>query len=348
MKFKHFGLLALVLALAISTLPACSAGGGGGDNGGSDNDIIMWRLASGEAEDTPTGQRQQFMTDIVRQKTNGKFDITPYYSAILGDWSATNEMVMRGDIEMIADALDSAFDPRLAISYYMPYLVTSYDQAKDFYAYDSVLFNLTYKIMEPLGYIPLGSTARGFSGCSYKGDPVAPGDPDVAKPYKIRVMPLPQCRLVFERLGYLTTAIPWGEVYSSIQTGICDGQMGGGYFQATYFKDLTTTYIAYNDYCEQNWFACNVDAYHALPKEYQDILLSACQEVSALSYDKVQEEELEFRQVLIDYGNQIVELTPAELDKCALAIRTDVWPQMEGMIGRDIIHQLDDVLGVPY
>ncbi len=348
MKIKYVGLLALALVLAVTAMPACAPGGGGGSGGGGGDTVVKWRLGSGEAEDTPTGMRQALVADMVREKTDGKFDITVYYSSILGDWSATNEMVMRGDLEMIADALDNAFDPRLAISYYMPYLVTTDPEAKEFYSFGSVLFNITYNIMEPLGYIPLGSTARGFSGCSFKGEPIAPGDPDVAKNYKIRVMPLKQCRLVFERLGYLTTAIPWGEVYSSIQTGICDGQMGGGYFQATYFKDLTTTYVAYNDYCEQNWYAVNVDAYHALPQEYQDILLDVCQEVSSMSYDKVQEEELQFRQELIDWDHTIVDLTQSELDACALAVRQDVWPQLEDMVGRDIIHQLYDALGVPY
>jgi TRAP-type C4-dicarboxylate transport system substrate-binding protein len=340
-------LLVAVLALIAAPFTACAPSGG--SNGGAPvGTVISWRCGSGEAEDTPAGIRQKLMADLVRERTDGGLDITVYYSSVLGDWSATNEMTMRGDLEMIADALDNAFDPRLAISYYMPYLVTSYDEATEFYAFGNTLFNITYKIMEPLGYIPLGSTARGFAGTSFKGAPVAPGDPDVAKGYKIRVMPLQECRLTYERLGYLTTAIPWGEVYSSIQTGICDGQMGGGYFQATYFKDLTDTYVAYNDYMENNWFAVNVDAYHSLPQEYQDTLLDVCQEVSALSFAQVQEEELEFKQVLIDWDHEIVELTPAELEKCAMAIRTDVWPQLEQRIGRDIIHQLYDALGVAY
>ena len=339
-------LIAMLLVLASQT--ACAPSGGEATGGATGETMFKWRMSGGDAEDTPTSIRQKMMADLVRERTEGGLDITPYYSAVLGDWSAMNEMVMRGDVEILSDALDSAFDPRLAVSYYMPYLVTSYEEAKSFYAYDSTLFNITYDVMEPLGYIPLGALCRGISGCSFKGEPISPGDPDVAKPYKIRIMPLKQCRLTYERLGYLTTAIPWGEAYSSIQTGICDGQMGGGYFQATYFKDITDTYVGYNDYIEHLWFAVNQDAYNSLPAEYQGILLDACQEVCLNYYDEIQQDELQFKQVLEDWDIEVIELTPAELEECALAVRTDVWPQLEDMIGRDIIQKLYDELGVAY
>lgn len=340
--------LAIVLALLVAPATACAPSGGDGGGGGAEGKVFQWRMSGGDAEDTPISQRQKLFADLVRERTDGGLDITPYYAAVLGDWSAMNEMVMRGDVEILSDALDSAFDPRLAVSYYMPYLVTSYDEAKDFYAYGSTLFSITYDVMEPLGYLPLGALCRGISGCSFKGDPIAPGDPDVPKNIKIRVMPLKQCRLTFERLGYLTTAIPWGEAYSSIQTGICDGQMGGGYFQATYFKDITDTYVGYNDYIEHLWFAVNDDAYNSLPSDYQEVLLGAAQEVCMNYYDEVQQDELQFKEELENWDIQIIELTPAELDACATAVRKDVWPQLEDMIGRDIIHKLYDALGVAY
>ena len=341
-------ILVATLALLAAPLAACAPGGGGGGNGGGDGDVIYWRMSGGDAEDTPTSIRMQRVCDLVRERTDGGLDITPYFSSVLGDWSAMNEMVMRGDVEMLADALDSAFDPRLAISYYWPYLITDYAEAKDFYKYDTTLFNITYDVMAPLGYIPLAAFPRGIAGCSFAGDPISPGDPDVAKNIKLRVMPLKQCRLTYERLGYLCSALPWGEVYSSIQTGIVDGQMVGGYFQATYFKDITDTFVGYNDYCEHLWYAVNQDAYDSLPAEYQEALLGACQEVCLSYYDEIAGDEEQFLQVLKDWDMNIVELTPAELDACATAVRKDVWPQLEDMVGRDIIYKLYDVLGVDH
>jgi hypothetical protein len=62
--------------------------------------------------------------------------------------------------------------------------------------------------------------------------PPAPGDPNVPKNMKVRVMPLAACSMTYEALGYIATPIPYAEVYSGIQTGIVDGQQGGPPFQA--------------------------------------------------------------------------------------------------------------------
>jgi TRAP-type C4-dicarboxylate transport system substrate-binding protein len=83
LKIKYVGLLALALVLAVTAMPACAPGGGGGSGGGGGDTVVKWRLGSGEAEDTPTGMRQALVADMVREKTDGKFDITVYYSSIL-------------------------------------------------------------------------------------------------------------------------------------------------------------------------------------------------------------------------------------------------------------------------
>jgi len=311
-------------------------------------EVIKWRTSQDDPEEYPDSQALKAVCDEVREKTNGNFDITPYFGGVLGDWSAMNEMVIRGDMEMIFDPIDSAFDPRLCISYYFPYLVRNYEEHKTFFKQGGVLFNITNEILEPLGIQTLGAWPRGISGVSLREVPPEPGNPDVQKNMKVRVMPLKQCRLTYERLGYMCTAIPYGEVYSSIQTGIVDGQMGGGYMQATLFKDVQGCYISYNDYVEPLWFTVNNDAYNELPQGYKDILVDACQRQCTTYYDIIKQDDAKFREELEDYGLTVIELTPEELDACATAIRKDVWPELEDMVGRNIIYRLYDELGIAH
>jgi len=349
MKHKMLMLILAVVAsvtlVAVGCAPEAGPSGGGTPAAGGK---VEWRAAIDDPEGYPNSDALKAVCDEVNKNTDGKFIITPYYGAVLGDWSATNEMVMRGDLEMALAPIDSAWDPRLAISYYWPYLVKSYDEAKDFYKEGSLLYNITNNLMKPLGFQTLGAWPRGLSGVSLKDVPPEPGNPDVKKNMKIRVMPLKQCRLTYERLGYMCTAIPYGEVYSSIQTGVVDGQMGGGYMQATLFKDVQGAWVEYDDFCEHNWFLVNSEALNSLSEEYQNILLTACQRQCISHYDVIQNEDAKYEKELKDYGQTIIKLTPEEMDACATAVRKDVWPQLEDMVGRDIIYKLYDELGVPH
>jgi len=63
--------------------------------------------------------------DEVREKTDGRIDITVYSGGVLGDWVECYERVMRGDYELTLTPIAPTYDPRLNIAYYMPYLFTS-------------------------------------------------------------------------------------------------------------------------------------------------------------------------------------------------------------------------------
>jgi len=280
--------------------------------------------------DSPYGPIVEAFADEVREKTEGRIDITVKLKHGGMDWVLLNEAVMRGEVEMALVPIAPTYDPRLNIAYYTPYLFTSIEEAKAGYApggwiykmVDGLLAGVNIKGLAPL---PLG----GQSGCTLREVPPSPADPDVDKEMKIRVMPLKACELTYERLGYSAVQIPYPEAYSAIDTGMVDGQMGGPPFQGTQFMDIQGTWIQYNDYVETGWFMVNLDRQAS---EYWPI---------------VKADDEKYRWEMFDYGLDIIMFSEAELEHIADVIRTDVWPELEPLVGKAIMDICREAVGIP-
>ena len=195
-------------------------------------------------------------------------------------------------------------------------------------------------IMEPIGFKMLGGFPKSFSGCSLNKVPPEPGNPDVPKNMKVRVMPRTECALTYERLGYLPTPIPWAETLTGLQTGIIDGQMGGGLMQSTLVIDVQSVHVKYYDYFEHDHFLVNEEAFNNLPPEYQKILSDVVLEYCIKEYDNLPSMDAKYEQKLRDANWTIIELTPRELESCSTAVRKDVWPKLEKIIGSVIMNDI--------
>lgn len=241
--------------------------------GGAPSYNYKWRMTTAIGSETDLAKACVVLADKIRERTSGRVDVTVYADAALGAWDLTNEMIQRGDIQMMAEALDDSWDPRIAIGYYMPFLYIDYAQQAKLCAPGGVVYRLLNEVTGGLNYRVLGYFSSGVGGTSLTDVPNAPFDPDVPKGMKTRVMALTACRLTYERLGYMVAAIPFGEVYTAIQTGIVQGQQGGGTMQAWMFRDVNSVWIHYKDYIEPNWWSINEKAWQSLHPTDQAIIL---------------------------------------------------------------------------
>ena len=305
-----------------------------------------WRLNYGKPSDTPYGPIVEAFADEVREKTEGRIDITVNHGGM--DWVLLNEAVMRGEVEMALVPIAPTYDPRLNIAYYTPYLFTSIEEAKAGYApggwiykmVDGLLAGVNIKGLAPL---PLG----GQSGCTLREVPPSPADPDVDKEMKIRVMPLKPCELTYERLGYSAVQIPYPEVWIAINTGKVDGQMGGPPFQGTQFMDIQGTWIQYNDYVETGWFMVNLDLFNSLTPRDQKVLIDAANRQASEYWPVVEADHETYRQEMAEYGLDIIMFDEAELEHIADVIRTDVWPELEELVGKAVMDMCREGVGIP-
>ena len=305
-----------------------------------------WRLAQVHPVDSDYDIRAKAFAKEVKEKTNGRIDITVYSGGVLGDWTENTEMVMRGAIEMALAPVAPTYDPRLNIAYYLPYVAETYEKAKKTYTRDGFLFKMVVELFAPLNVQGLGVFPVGASGCTLRDVPPSPGDPDVPKKQKIRVMPLKLCELTYKRLGYIPTAIPYAEAYSAIQTGVADGEMGGPPFQGYQFRDIQKCWIQYNDYFETWWFILHKKLWDELSPEDQKIIIAAIDRQVAGRWDYVMQEDEQYRKEMEKAGLKVIMLSEEELAKCAAAIRKDVWPEMEAMVGKAIMDKIYEAVGI--
>ncbi len=342
-------LLGTMLLALVTVFSSCAPAAPGTDSSGAAGDLdyeYNWRMTTAIGSETDLAKACVVLADKIGERTEGRVNVTVYADAALGAWDLTNEMIQRGDIEMMCEALDDSWDSRIAIGYYMPFLYIDYASQAQLCAPGGVVYDLLNQVVGGLNYRVLAYFSSGVGGVSLTEVPEAPFDPDVAKGMKTRVMALTACRLTYERLGYMVAAIPFGEVYTAIQTGIVQGQQGGGTMQAWMFRDVNSVWLHYKDYIEPNWWSINEEAWQSLHPTDQGIILDTCQEQQQIQLDYVAEMDEKYMGQLKDYGWTILKPTDAEWENMAAAVRADVWPELVPLISPEFVDAVCDDLGI--
>ncbi|HSD50931.1 MAG TPA: TRAP transporter substrate-binding protein DctP [Candidatus Methylomirabilis sp.] len=306
-----------------------------------------WRMNQTHPADSPFGKAAEAFAAEVKQRTNGRVDITVYHAGALGDWVLSDELVMRGSVELNLGPVAPTYDPRLNIAYYTPYLFKTVKEGKAAYAKGGWINRMVDDLFAGVNIKGLSVLPLGMSGATMRKVPPSPGDPDVPKGQKIRVMPLKVCELTFKRLGYIPVSIPYAEAYSAIETGIADGEMGGPPFQGHEFADVQGAWVQYNDFVETHWFKINRKLFDSLSKEDQNIMIEAAERQGEKQWQLVEAQDEEYRKKMADKGLKIILLSDAELEKIATAIRTDVWPELDNIVGKALMDLARKQVGMP-
>lgn len=305
-----------------------------------------WRLTQVMPEDSDQHRRALAFAEEVKEKTDGRITIQVHSGGVLCDWVECHERVMRGDYQMALQPLAPTYDPRLNIGYYMPYLFTNTAEAKDAYGRGGWVFNMVDELLLDQGIKGLALFPMGWAGMTTREEPDGWREMKPNK-MKIRVMPLKACELTYERLGYIPSTIPYNEAFSAIQTGVADGEMGGPPFQGYQFRDIQGVWIQYNDYLEPWWFFMNLELFNELSPADQKILVEAAERQVLGRWDYFLKEDEEYRQKLKEFGLKVLVPTDAELKAFAKAIREDVWPKMEPLMGKMLVDRCRKEVGMP-
>ena len=161
--------------------------------------------------------------NLVEQGTQGRFTVESYPNGQLGDLRSMLEQCQRGMIQVTA-----AQSIGLLASYYpaaqvfeIPYALKNPEIVK-------MVFNSSFgkdmvkDIAEKTGLRILALLPSGMR--SFTNNVKEIRTPDDMKGLKIRVMQIPIHLKMVEALGASATPIAWEELYTSLQTGVADGQ----------------------------------------------------------------------------------------------------------------------------
>lgn len=272
------------------------------------------------------------LADRVTKETNGRIKFKRY-GIELGDYLEINEMVLRGEIDIMLDPIATTFDPRWAAMQF-PYLVTDYSSAAEIFGPGGFMNSLFTEWADEKGMHWMGTWMQGFTGVSLNHGATTPEE---AKGLKIRSTPVGLIQDIYRNLGFEVSIIPYSEVPTAISTGVVEGQAGGGPAQSwNLVRDINKYYIHYRDSLELWGAVMNKDSWNKLETDDQELIQNIINEIIAERVKTAEAEENDYMKKLADHGLTVIDLidSPEKLAK-AVELGRKTWPKMEETIGKE-------------
>lgn len=330
-------LLAVVLCvIMVFTFAAC----GNGDSGNGDAETYELRLATHYNTEHAGYAAIEKAIAAVEEATNGAVTIKTYPSGQLGDYTLTYEDLGRGAVDLALIPCPSEYDPRIEMNF-VPYMFSDYSQLEKAFGPGSYFLDKYTDVHAEQGVKLLGMYVEGLIGMGFTDYPENYGDPTIDKNLKVRAPAIEVYNLVTEDLGYNAVTIPYSDLYTSMQTGVCDGWIGGTpQLNYTDFKDVVNYYVAYNCFAENIGFFMSQSVADSMPAEYVTAIEDAFEAASLESFKTAEALDQEALDGLKEYGVEIINLTDAEMQACVEKVQEVTWPKLYKNIGEDTLKEL--------
>jgi tripartite ATP-independent transporter DctP family solute receptor len=217
MKLRNMFLLAMALLVGASL--AFAAGQQQAAPGAEVKPIVL-RLAETHPADYPTTMGDMRFAELVKERSNGRIIIEVYPSSQLGQERAVIEQVQFGAIDFTRVSISplAAFVP-VFNALQLPYLYRTEE-----HMWKVLLGPIGQELLdslEPSGFIGIGWFEPGARNFYNSKRPVS--KPSDLTGLKIRVQESELMVGMVQGLGAVATPMPYGEVYSGLQTGVIDG-----------------------------------------------------------------------------------------------------------------------------
>lgn len=279
-------------------------------------------LSAGELNslDSIMGQMLKRYSDIVYEKSDGRIYIEVYASGQLGDERSQMQAVQMGalDIFRANTVFVGDFGAKKLNLFALPYLFKDREHLRkvldsdigDELMNDMVESNLS---MRGLCYLEEGS--RHFFVTNKRVE-----KPDDLKGLKLRVSETSILLDTVKALGASPTPLSFGELYTSLQTGVVDGaeQPITGYV-SNYFYEVAPNFILDSHTYSPGMLVISDRTWNKLSKEDQALLLEAGSELEQYNKDFTEKEEEKLLKELTDKGIDTVK--PDSLDEWQVKVQ---------------------------
>ena len=321
-------LFSVILSAAmLLSLAACGGGNSGGNTGGGgnagggaavDGDVgaaandpkVTLVYAEVNPEDTIVGQTATEFKRLVEEKSGGSITIDVRYSGVLGSENDVLDAIVGGD-----DSID--------ISRISAFALTSYGAEK------SVLLSLPFAfesrahwwnfansdlaqdfLNEPqeIG-LPLRGIFYGEEGFRHFFARVPINDIGDLSGLKIRVSNDPIMNGMVEALGASPTVVSFGELYSALNTGVCDvAEQPIANYKSNAFPEVANNLILDGHTLGAIQAVITDTAWDKLTDNQRAVIMEAGKEVQKFNQNLSQSAEDEVLQQLRDEGCNVVDV----------------------------------------
>ena len=251
----------------------------------------------------PTVEAVKYFGELIKERTDGRYSVEVYHSAQLGQEADTIEQVRSGviDLNRVSMAPWNSLVPLTMIPS-LPYLFTSPDHARKVMASeigDEIAKGFEQHGVVVLAYYDGGS--RSFYNSKKPINTVA----DLAG-LKFRVIQSDVFVDMVAALGATATPMPYGEVYSSIETGVIDGAENNfpSYESAKHFE-VAKNYSLDQHTIVPEVFVMSKTSWDKLSDEDKTIFKQAGKESMEKQWELWDARVAESRKIVEEAGSQI-------------------------------------------
>lgn len=301
----------------------------------SDEELKFTIATEAGDRESPNGQAVKRIADLVDKQSDGRITMNVFYQDEIGGPQELFDQLVRGNIDLFLGWPQTSYDERLGVLQ-LPYMTLGWNDALDAYGKDGWVSDVVGPILSDIGLEYLGPFPEGFGGIAtaetyatnYEG----------AQGIKLRsqpIFPLPQ---TIQAMGFQAVPIDWSEVYTSIQTGVVDGDSSNVIFwDYTYFNDLLDYFVHSKHNFSFYTFLMNQDSWKALDDEDRGIISGAVEVVVNEQFQNARAEDEKWIQKAQEDGmNYIV---PSDEDMAAWVerVRETVWVEAEESLGEEVM-----------
>ncbi|UWQ79709.1 TRAP transporter substrate-binding protein DctP [Leisingera sp. S132] len=284
---------------------------------------------------SPSGMALAEWAKAVEEGSDGEIGVKVFYQNELGGQLEVFDLFVAGDVDAMISWPSTSYDKRIGILN-TPYMVTSWEEALEAYKPGGWANGVLNTVFNDIGLKYFGAWPEGFSGVATRGSYAT--DLAGAQGVKVRTPPLFPFPQILESMGYQTAAIDWGEVYTSIQTGVVDGDAGNViYWDYEYFRDVLDYYVRTKHTFVTGNLLVNLETYEGLSDEHKKLIEEAAIATMEARFTAAKEDDDRYVQLAVESGMEYFELTDEQLAPIAAKVREEVWPQMEPDVGKDIM-----------
>ncbi len=287
---------------------------------------LHMRITNSYKEDMAPGIALEHFAKRVEELSNGRMTVEAYHAGSLYSEGASVQAVLDGTVQMglASTANHGPFtDAWQAIE--APYLFDGRDQFRKVIIKGEIGNELREATRED-GLYPLMILETGGFRILGTQDPVrVPAD---LAGQKIRVPSSPVPLAFWEAAGASPASVAWAETYLALGQGAVDGldaAWTSWYLGSLWDVTKSITPVHYSVVASLT--AVSVEWWEQRSPAQQEILLKAAREAEEVSMKAEDEWESRLRQMVLDSGMTIVELTEEELD---------VWRELGRSLWKDI------------
>jgi len=265
---------------------------------------ILLRSSDTHPDGYPTVEAVKYMGELIKERTDGRIGVEVYHSAQLGEEKDTIEQTQFGVIDLNRVSMgpfNNIVEETQVVS--LPYIFRSIDHMHK--VMDGPIGEEILAAFEPHDLIGLAYYDGGARSFYNSEKPIK--SMDDLKGLKFRVMQSDIFVDMVNALGGNATPMPYGEVYSSIQTGVIEGaENNWPSFESSKHFEVAKHYTLDEHLIVPEVLVMSKKSWEKLSPEDQEIVRAAAKESVTKMRELWQAREAESEKMVREAGVEVV------------------------------------------